>query len=460
MFRSKIFIFLIAFILLSATMGLALAEENGDSQDELDLKAEEMADIDEDISPEDLGVSDPTILPNSPFYFLKNWGRGVRSFFTFGAVKKAELKLRFVNEKLIEARKMAFENVAEGEILGALDSYSEELEKIREWVEEERISNEDPRIDHFLEKFVDGSLKQQKLLDKIESKLSIGAYEKIERARERALENFASTSLKMMDEEKLRERLEKATEEEGSQLKHIKNLEVLMRIEEKVPERAKEAIRKAQENALKRLKGNLEAIPESEKPILEKYLNKVGGNEVRQLEIVSEIEEEEDISPKVREIVQGAKEKVLNMAKEKIGSFQTNTQRERYLEHLEDGSIRRIQTIEALEENLPLEDAQEFQMIRERFEERFKERLRNAQGLEEKEGILEQIEKVNSEAVLKVIEKIEASTSTEEEGKFFDAIKERALRKEETIRNTEGNQGVESGSNNTSVGNVKMFENK
>jgi len=392
MFKLKIFIFLIAFVLLGATMGLVLAEENGDSQDGLDLEAEEMADLDEDISPEDLGVSDSTILPNSPFYFLKNWGRGVRSFFTFGAVKKAELKLRFANERLIEVRKMAFENVAEGEILDALDNYNEELERIRlerirEWAEE-RMDSEDPKVDHFLEKFVDGSLKQQKLLDKIESKLSIGAYEKVERARERALENFASTSLKMMNEEKLGERLEEATEEEGSQLKHIKNLEVLMRIEEKVPEQAKEAIRKAQENTLRRLKGNLEAIPESEKPILEKYLDKVGGNAVRQLEIVSEIEGEEDISPRVREMVKGAKEKALNMVKERMGDFQSNTQREKYLEHLEDGSIRRIQTIEALEENLPLEDAQEFQIIRERFEERFRERLQNAQGLEEKEELL------------------------------------------------------------------------
>jgi len=149
MLKLKIFISLIAFVFLGAAMSLVLAEENGDSQDELDLQAEEMVDFDEDIEAEDLGVSDPTILPNSPFYFLKNWGRGMRSFFTFNPVKKAELKLRFANERLIEAKKMVSEGVAEGEILGALDSFNEELEKIREWVEEERMNNEDPRVDHF-----------------------------------------------------------------------------------------------------------------------------------------------------------------------------------------------------------------------------------------------------------------------------------------------------------------------
>jgi len=232
-----------------------------------------------------------------------------------------------------------------------------------------------------------------------------------------------------------------------------------MRIEEKVPEQAKEAIRNAQENTLRRLKGDLEAIPESEKLILEKYLDKVGGNAVRQLEIVSEIEAEENISPKVREMVQGAKEKVLNVVKEKIGDFQSNTQREKYLEHLEDGSIRRIQTIKDLEENLPPENAQEFEMIRERFEERFRERLQNAQGLEEKEELLEQIEKVSPEAVLKVIEKIETGVSAGGR-ELLNEMKEKALMKEETIRNTEGNQGTESGSSKTPASNAKMIGNK
>ena len=60
--------------------------------------------IDESVSAEGLGVKEPTLLPDSPFYFLKNWGRGIRSFFTIGKVKKAELESRYANERLIEIK--------------------------------------------------------------------------------------------------------------------------------------------------------------------------------------------------------------------------------------------------------------------------------------------------------------------------------------------------------------------
>ena len=41
------------------------------------------------ITSTDLGVEDAGILPTSRLYFFKEWGRGIRSFFTFDSVKKA-----------------------------------------------------------------------------------------------------------------------------------------------------------------------------------------------------------------------------------------------------------------------------------------------------------------------------------------------------------------------------------
>ena len=43
-------------------------------------------------------VSEPGILPDSPFYFGKSWGRAMRDLFTFDSGEKAMLKLRFANE--------------------------------------------------------------------------------------------------------------------------------------------------------------------------------------------------------------------------------------------------------------------------------------------------------------------------------------------------------------------------
>jgi hypothetical protein len=38
-------------------------------------------------------------LPTSPFYFLKEWGRGIRMFFTFDPIKKSELEIKISDEK-------------------------------------------------------------------------------------------------------------------------------------------------------------------------------------------------------------------------------------------------------------------------------------------------------------------------------------------------------------------------
>ena len=43
----------------------------------------------------DLGVNTPKVLPGNPFYLFKEAGRGIQQFFTFGSVKKAELKLKW-----------------------------------------------------------------------------------------------------------------------------------------------------------------------------------------------------------------------------------------------------------------------------------------------------------------------------------------------------------------------------
>ena len=51
-----------------------------------------------------LGVEEPRILPGNPLYFFKGFARAVQSVTTFSPEKKAELKLRFANEKIIEGR--------------------------------------------------------------------------------------------------------------------------------------------------------------------------------------------------------------------------------------------------------------------------------------------------------------------------------------------------------------------
>jgi len=116
MSKLKLFIPLICFLFLGLA-GIGLTQEQIPPADEptgvgggYSPVISGAVNLDENIKPEDLGVGDPNILPDSPLYAFKNIGRGFQSFFTRDPVKKAELKLKFANEKIIEAKKNGGKN--------------------------------------------------------------------------------------------------------------------------------------------------------------------------------------------------------------------------------------------------------------------------------------------------------------------------------------------------------------
>lgn len=71
--------------------------------------------------------SDPGMLPDHPFYFLKRLGEGIQSFLTFEKEGKARLHLSFAKTRLAEAKKMIEQNKPE-EARAALDAFGSELE--------------------------------------------------------------------------------------------------------------------------------------------------------------------------------------------------------------------------------------------------------------------------------------------------------------------------------------------
>jgi len=246
--------------------------------------------IDEDITAEDLGVAEPKILPDNPFYFVKNFWRKVRTKLTFNPIKKAELQFKIANERLIEAKKLANKTANEKILQKAMDKYQEEMGIVKNRIEafkEKAVDN--PRIDKFLDNFTDKTFKQQKLMDRLEKQLSDKPelLEKIRSNKERALEHFGEIINKLEEKDKIQERIEKNLEKtEGSKFKNFKNLEVLIRLEEKIPEQAREAIKQAQENALQRLHENLEQMSQEDQARFGDYLDKIGGDQGVQLKVL------------------------------------------------------------------------------------------------------------------------------------------------------------------------------
>ena len=250
--------------------------------------------LDENIYAEYLDIEEPTLLPDSSFYFLKNWGRGIQSFFTFNPIKKAELKSKFANEKLIELKKIVELKKKPKIINKAIDNYQDEMDEIKEASEKiKEKAEENTDVEKFLNKFIKHEFLHQNLLTKLETQVPAEVFEKIKQARERHLERFAEVMAKLQDKANISERLEKNLEEiMGSQFKNFKSLEVLLELEEKVPEQAKESIRKAQENVLKRLHRDLEKMSLEDHKRFEDYLEEISGNEEKHLEILENLESE------------------------------------------------------------------------------------------------------------------------------------------------------------------------
>lgn len=127
-----------------------------------------------------LGIPEPTVLPTSPLYFLKNIFRAARMFFTFDPVKKAELELHLADEKLAEAFKVADTAQSDATLEKALENYLEAHRRL----EERLISLKDKNknVDRLLESLADRVVKHTELFESFEDEFAPEARKEVEKA--------------------------------------------------------------------------------------------------------------------------------------------------------------------------------------------------------------------------------------------------------------------------------------
>lgn len=125
----------------------------------------------------ELGVENPGTLPTSPFYFLKEWGRGLERLFTFNSVKKAELELRITNEKAAEALKVQETKPDDAEALTiALENYTGAGERLQARLAKLKETSENPNVEKLLEKLAEQTLKHAILLNQLAERWNTDPY--------------------------------------------------------------------------------------------------------------------------------------------------------------------------------------------------------------------------------------------------------------------------------------------
>lgn len=260
---------------------------NIDISDNIPDTIEVTEDLDE-ITAEDLGVSEPNILPNSRWYIFKVWYQKARTTLTFDPTKKVELKIKYANQKLLEAQKLAKIDNQDELVVQTLEKFQEEIEVASETINNdlERFKKKRPELSN---QMIDHALKQQNLMDKLKLRVKNEYQEKIQNTKEKHLSNFSDKIIKNVPIRELEVRVNQILEDQDQGFRNFKNLEVLKRLEDNVPEQAKIAILNAQSQAIKQFDKRITQMDKKNQEKFSEYLEKAGGDEEKQKEIINSL---------------------------------------------------------------------------------------------------------------------------------------------------------------------------
>lgn len=281
---------LIIFLLLITIAGTAMAQEAADATIAVDQPAIQTT-ADEAVTAQDLGVAEPTLLPDSKFYFLKNWQRAVQGVFTFGQVKKAELNLKIASEKLLEAQKLA-EKTNNPTILNkATELYQDRIEAVQKNIAKfKETATTSVAVSKFLDKFTKQQILQEQIMDKLASQVPTSTLEKIQQVRERQLEQFGQVMQKLEDKNKIQARVQKGLDAlKENDLKPLLNLQIIKKLEEKFPTSTIEQIQQVKTEVLQKLNDKLQSMPAQAQQKIENYLEKIQGAVEKKQELLNEI---------------------------------------------------------------------------------------------------------------------------------------------------------------------------
>jgi tetratricopeptide (TPR) repeat protein len=240
----------------------------------------------------DLGIENPGILPTSPFYFLKEWRRGISRLFTFNPVAKAELELKFTNEKAAEFLAVTEkEPQNEKAIEKALANYQKSKERLAKRLESLKETSQNPNVDRLLDKVVEQEIKHIEVFDGLPPLRTA-----FKLARVIADAPNGRIVAKKDDPEKFAQRVKSAIEKlPERELKSLRAIEVIDRISENLKPEAVGQLIKVRQEYSEKLVDEINKISESKgeemKPKIISTIKSLPGDPVKHLMILEEIEQ-------------------------------------------------------------------------------------------------------------------------------------------------------------------------
>ena len=271
---------------------LALAQEATSTSQE--IQAIVAAD---EVTTKDLGVEEPGILPSSPFYFLKNWGRGVQRIFTFNPINRAALELQIVNQQAAEIKKMEEAAPVSNRldaISQAIGNYQSNVDRLKNRLEDIEETSKNPKVNDLLEKLIDRSIKHQELFDNLMGKFEASGELKdsFKKTKEKLNDVFADIPDKFENSEMFRQGLERAFENRPERtFKELRAIEILDQLDGRFSEEVKDEIQDIKDNLTGKFEERMAKFGEVEraKILSSDTLKRLSGDHLRRIEILEEI---------------------------------------------------------------------------------------------------------------------------------------------------------------------------
>lgn len=241
---------------------------------------------DEDAQGEELGV--PVVrLPGSMSHVFRNISRGVQLAFTRNPERRADILINAANERMAEANTLA----RRGDIEQAarhIGNYTNAIQRVGDALA--RVGGD--RGEELRQRAATQEIMHQGILANLERRVSADNLPGLRAARARTLEEVGKTLGDIKDQDKVNEVLLGGLRQDTSPLRPLRNLEVLQAIDEKAPESIKEVLEHAKRGTIRRLKGQLENLPDDKKSLLSEYVENAGGDETLYLKTLDDLKRE------------------------------------------------------------------------------------------------------------------------------------------------------------------------
>ncbi|MBI4098615.1 MAG: hypothetical protein HY437_01120 [Candidatus Magasanikbacteria bacterium] len=358
--------------------------------------------LDMQVTMQDLGATDATILPGSPLHVFKRFWWGTQEVFTFNPVAKANLILNHASQEMYEMKKLIeTEGVTDASVVSTLvnatERYEARLADVADLAADIQAEQGTaaPAVEQLMTEFIEQQIDHEKVLDFVEAEVVAAATEAgaaeasdlvaLQDARDGAMASTGEMLVGVIEDPAAIAEVIDAVliEKQGSDFIELKNLEFLDRLEGAasgvLEESLTEAIGAAEDSSLDRLEASIAALSEDVRA--KEFVNYMEALPADEANLLAVVDTAKAVLPSdVVEHVEELKDAVVTRIAEEFEVFGEESEvREAFFGDLkESGDFEDLRILDEIAGRIVLDDEsikEEIERYREEGVQSFKERF-------------------------------------------------------------------------------------